>query len=253
MRRYCLHIGCWPPWSWLTDIPQKVKLSADQELKPPTHISASATAITNTTELSESILIHLDCKTLLFARKVCCKWNDVISANKQLQQKLFMLPATLEEAIAPGLADNQLERSVKNRYVHDLTTILILNPLLFNGPGLFTALSVLPHRRGSCDRMFFTNPPRDIFGILNITASKTGHSKLVKIRTKRIGWSNRQKLGRMRAGVDGVAAQHFSSKFDVRIQAELYLPGRRCSVAQLEGVAELEDSGSDWSRECQRS
>ena len=64
-----------------------------------TNDSAAVAAVFATTELLEDILMHIDMKTVLLAQRVNRKFNGVISSSPWLQKKLFMLPATIEEAI----------------------------------------------------------------------------------------------------------------------------------------------------------
>ena len=44
------------------------------------------------TELQENTLHFLPTKDLLFAQKVCRRWNEVINSSKKLQQDLFLIP-----------------------------------------------------------------------------------------------------------------------------------------------------------------
>ncbi|KAK3641444.1 hypothetical protein LTR56_011257 [Elasticomyces elasticus] len=55
-------------------------------------------------ELLEMILVNVtDMQTLLLGQRVNRMWLDVTSKNKQLQQKLFMAPATRKETIEMGM------------------------------------------------------------------------------------------------------------------------------------------------------
>ena len=67
---------------------------------PLHHQTAAKDASLYTTELLESILKFLDVKTLLLAQGVSRQFRDVITDSLPLQQKLFLAPATLEEALS---------------------------------------------------------------------------------------------------------------------------------------------------------
>ena len=68
-------------------------------------------------ELFEKILVFLDCKTLLLAQDVSAKWAQVIKGNTKLQKKLYLVPATFEEAIDLNMVnDDALVMFPNNRF-----------------------------------------------------------------------------------------------------------------------------------------
>lgn len=80
-------------------------------------VSTPATdACLNTTELLENILRFLDFKTLLLAQRVSRNFQNVIVGSLPLQQKLFLAPATFEEALstADGGEEKPFDRILKN-------------------------------------------------------------------------------------------------------------------------------------------
>ena len=61
--------------------------------------STAGTRLAATLELLELVLLHLDFKTLLFAKRVCHDFERAILWSKRLQKKLFLLPVkTFKEA-----------------------------------------------------------------------------------------------------------------------------------------------------------
>lgn len=61
---------------------------------PPT---PAADNVFNTNELLEMILLKVDIKTLLLSQRVDKTWRTIITGSKNLQKKLFFLPATRDE------------------------------------------------------------------------------------------------------------------------------------------------------------
>ncbi|KAK5725307.1 hypothetical protein LTR17_013070 [Elasticomyces elasticus] len=61
--------------------------------------SPAANAVLYTAELLEMILIRVNAKTLLFSQKVCSTWRQAITRSQSIRKKLFLLPATFEEAL----------------------------------------------------------------------------------------------------------------------------------------------------------
>jgi len=53
-------------------------------------------AVLFTTETLENILQHLPSRQLLLMQRVCRKFRNVITGNKSLQQKLFLLPSKVQ-------------------------------------------------------------------------------------------------------------------------------------------------------------
>ena len=64
--------------------------------------SASKSVI-EITELLVMILAQVDTKTLLLSQRVSYRWRAVISQTKELQQKLFMRPASVQETASLGM------------------------------------------------------------------------------------------------------------------------------------------------------
>ena len=58
-------------------------------------------------ELLEAVLLHLDYKTLLLAQRVSRFWHDTINGSKGLRTKLFLEPATIDEAIRFNVLEDQ--------------------------------------------------------------------------------------------------------------------------------------------------
>jgi hypothetical protein len=62
--------------------------------------SEKAQTVFGITELLESILLYVDFKTLPVASsRVSTEWRITIEKSNKLQKKLFLLPATFEEAL----------------------------------------------------------------------------------------------------------------------------------------------------------
>ncbi|VUC33481.1 unnamed protein product [Clonostachys rosea] len=68
--------------------------------------SKARNTVLNTTEIVEAVLVHVDPKTVLLARRVCAKWNDLISNSPSIQQHLFFrpIPGTTPVVLNPMLA-----------------------------------------------------------------------------------------------------------------------------------------------------
>ncbi|KAK5725289.1 hypothetical protein LTR17_013052 [Elasticomyces elasticus] len=72
--------------------------------KTNNNAQSAADKVFNIAELLEMILVNIrDMQTLLLGQRVNRLWLDVTSKNKQLQQKLFMAPATRKETIELGM------------------------------------------------------------------------------------------------------------------------------------------------------
>lgn len=63
-------------------------------------------ALLNTAEILEAILLQMDPKTVLLARRVSVKWDDLISNSPSIQQHLFFrpIPGTTPVVLNPILA-----------------------------------------------------------------------------------------------------------------------------------------------------
>lgn len=134
---------------------------------------AAATAVLDTAELLEFILLNLDTKTLLLAQRVDRRWHHVIRNSKHLQRKLFLMPtSSFDEILALGLLDgSRAEKynildATSNRSKW-LEQVVILNDLLFDTTREWKLRNVSfadPSRRTgkfipSWQRMFLTQPP----------------------------------------------------------------------------------------------
>ncbi|CAH0057918.1 unnamed protein product [Clonostachys solani] len=69
--------------------------------------SKTCNAVLSTTEILEAVLVYADPKTVLLARRVCVKWNDLISNSPSIQQHLFFrpVPGTTPVVLNPILAE----------------------------------------------------------------------------------------------------------------------------------------------------
>ncbi|TKA24077.1 hypothetical protein B0A54_17863 [Friedmanniomyces endolithicus] len=157
---------------------------------------AAVDAMFNTFELLESALIDVGAKTLLLPQRVCRQWSAVINSSHVLQQKLFMRPATLAEALylvggldeatdvlysrpAPSsrfyYRDFLLNYKPSDSYSETQPPVGLLNPLLRmtdidRGRHNLRRTSFqhqlgncYPTRDGSWQRMRFINPPQEVF------------------------------------------------------------------------------------------
>ncbi|KAK4956537.1 hypothetical protein LTR10_006064 [Elasticomyces elasticus] len=72
--------------------------------KTNNNAQSAADKVFNIAELLEIILVNVtEIQTLLLGQRVNKMWLDITSKNKQLQQKLFMAPATRKEIIELGM------------------------------------------------------------------------------------------------------------------------------------------------------
>ncbi|CAI6089292.1 unnamed protein product [Clonostachys chloroleuca] len=69
--------------------------------------SKACKVLLNTAEILEALLLQTDPKTVLLARRVCVKWNDLISNSPPIQQHLFFrpIPGTTPVVLNPILAE----------------------------------------------------------------------------------------------------------------------------------------------------
>lgn len=69
--------------------------------------SKACKTLLNTAEILEALLLQADPKTVLLARRVCVKWNDLISNSPSIQQHLFFrpIPGTTPVVLNPILAE----------------------------------------------------------------------------------------------------------------------------------------------------
>ncbi|KAK5732905.1 hypothetical protein LTR17_010178 [Elasticomyces elasticus] len=99
-------------------------------------------------ELLESILVRVDAKTLLLSQRVSRSWSAVIEGSLVLQQKLFLRPATLDEATNLSAEDDNkalvvMRPNEDTRFMAMPERFMtfdtlpessgLLNPLLFDG------------------------------------------------------------------------------------------------------------------------
>ena len=136
--------------------------------------NAASAAVIATTELLVIILHILDMRTLLLSQRVNQKWQAVIGEIKQLQQKLFMHPISVEEAIAKGVAAMPKDIATAGE-LREGWSWVALNALFFKSipktvPGSVTVEDLttsLAHivgtgseiKSGSWQRMFASIPP----------------------------------------------------------------------------------------------
>ena len=155
-------------------------------LSPSAQSFEATTATLETGELLEMILKALEIRTLLLAQRVCRAWRQIISANSDLQKKLYLKPASYDEMIVLGIsasddviirpADAEKARSPwdsDNPDSEDLREWTV-NPLVaervdstvIDNPFIGLKADILPHtvsaRRGkaSWERMYICQPPK---------------------------------------------------------------------------------------------
>ena len=143
--------------------------------------SNTATAAFAIPELLEHILLHLDFKTLLFSQRVNKTWSLSIQGSKKLQQKLFSIPATLEEAKTLGMmaeenyvlvyneGDAYNISSADNELMGVLNTHILayqgVNQVYDNSSVFKLTGTILKdttsgrHKRASWERMYLSQPP----------------------------------------------------------------------------------------------
>ncbi|KAK5732906.1 hypothetical protein LTR17_010179 [Elasticomyces elasticus] len=90
-------------------------------------------------ELFDGILRHVDMKTLLLSQRVSRSWKTSISSSSLMQQKLFLKPANLEDALilADGYNQAKLFIHATSQYSDPEAVVSLLNPLLFDRPQRF--------------------------------------------------------------------------------------------------------------------
>lgn len=109
----------------------------------PSTTTPASQACLNTTELLENILRFVDFNTLLLAQRVSHHFMDVITGSLPLQRKLFLAPATFQEALstADGEDDTMMNWCAKYQKKWqggpdlerpDFTHCYMVNPLLLN-------------------------------------------------------------------------------------------------------------------------
>ncbi|KAK5718422.1 hypothetical protein LTR15_008149 [Elasticomyces elasticus] len=141
-------------------------------------VTPAADAALAVTELLESILVRVDAKTLLLSQRVCRKWRDVVEGSHILQQKLFIQPATLDEATNLSAEDNDkalvvMQDDEDTRFMaapeHSMTFDMLpessglLNPLFFNGnAGCRVPAQSRENVVPSWTKMQLVNPPQDL-------------------------------------------------------------------------------------------
>lgn len=104
--------------------------SVDSDNEAPAFVAA--TAVLNTTELLEAILVCLDFKTLLVSiQQVCHRFHDVVKDSIQLQKKLFLVPVdTFEEAKALHMVDDE-SMVLRGEEEYDEVEFAVVNKSLF--------------------------------------------------------------------------------------------------------------------------
>ncbi|KAK5725308.1 hypothetical protein LTR17_013071 [Elasticomyces elasticus] len=105
-------------------------LECDDEAAVEQTSAPAATRVLGIPELLEAILVRTDAKTLLLSQRVAPYWRDVIRGSISLQKKLFLRPASLEEAL--HLTKDETGQVVLTRQSpNGATVVAVLNPLLF--------------------------------------------------------------------------------------------------------------------------
>ncbi|KAK4902698.1 hypothetical protein LTR27_000637 [Elasticomyces elasticus] len=95
-------------------------------------LSPAANAVLHTAELPEMILLGVTAKTVLLSLRVCTAFHTVITRSQWLQKKLFLLPATFEEAVMLAAAGGETGLIFLTRIGSEETIKQgVLNPLLF--------------------------------------------------------------------------------------------------------------------------
>ncbi|KAK5680431.1 hypothetical protein LTS10_007359 [Elasticomyces elasticus] len=112
-------------------------------VKTNNNAQSAAHKVFNIAELLEMILVNVgDMQTLLLGQRVNKLWLAVTSKNKQLQQKLFMAPATRKETIQLGMKSSTVFHVISGgagdapnfrcNWPDDSPYMLVMaNPLLF--------------------------------------------------------------------------------------------------------------------------
>lgn len=126
-----------------------------QRMKKRAEKRVAASAVYNTTEILENILLHMENGPLLLMTHKARRIRDTIRGSTKLQKKLFFVQPTFQEAVDLGLIMNDSVicslRSGQQLY---------LNPLLFDMQlprARVVASVVLGHeakQHGSWERMF---------------------------------------------------------------------------------------------------
>ncbi|KAK3641446.1 hypothetical protein LTR56_011259 [Elasticomyces elasticus] len=90
-------------------------------------------------ELFDGILKYVDMKTLLLSQRVSRSWKTSIFSSSLMQQKLFLKPANLEDALILAGAYNQAKLFIHatSKFSDPEAVVSLLNPLLFNRPQIF--------------------------------------------------------------------------------------------------------------------
>ncbi|KAK5718419.1 hypothetical protein LTR15_008146 [Elasticomyces elasticus] len=169
---------------------------------------SAADKVLNIAELLEMILVNVrDMQTILLGQRVNRLWLAVTSKNKQLQQKLFMVPATGKDVIALNIPvhvnirngpEGAQDLTEVPRALHDKTSrrVLVPNPLIFrhklnsvyHAVGMELSRLVGAERDvkpGSWQRMYATMPrPRSLY--LRVSAkSKRGYGSVHSINGRK--------------------------------------------------------------------
>ncbi|KAK4902715.1 hypothetical protein LTR27_000654 [Elasticomyces elasticus] len=176
--------------------------------KTNNNAQSAADKVFSIAELLEMILVNIrDMQTLLLGQRVNKMWLAVTSKNKQLQQKLFMVPATGKEVMALNMPvyvnirdgpEGAQDLAQVPRALHDKTSrrVLVPNPLLFRheSNSVYHAVGVELSRvvgagrdvkPGSWQRMYATMPPpRSLY--LRVSAkSKRGYGSVHSINGRK--------------------------------------------------------------------
>lgn len=84
-------------------------------------------------ELLESVLVHVNTRTLLLSQRVSTNWNNVINGSMKLQKKLFFLPVKdIEEMVSLGSVEKNAQVIVWQSRSEPNTQpeVYLLNPLI---------------------------------------------------------------------------------------------------------------------------
>ena len=135
----------------------------------------AVTAVLETVELLEDILVRLDFKTLLLCQRVSRKFRDVVNDSNKLQTKLFLKPAnSISEAEALGMPNEpQWILSGGEGCTTGQGPIALLNTNIVkvliseyfgSGPGIALSRRLLPtlstmRWQASAGRMYISQPP----------------------------------------------------------------------------------------------
>ena len=113
----------------LTTSQKKTQPSEKSNEKPSETLVAARSAVLNTTELLEAIMIYLPIKKIFAIQRVSRRFRDIIGKSVQIQQKLFIKPCAKEEIWKlahlpprPGQTGEDFESEPKLVFAHSAET-----------------------------------------------------------------------------------------------------------------------------------